>query len=49
MKVKVLMVEHLEKNSPLILEEIQRWHDLLWEDYVYYQQVKSGFKSINIP
>jgi hypothetical protein len=43
------MVEHLEKSSPLIVDEIARWHDLLWEDYLYYEQSKSASKRVGIP
>lgn len=28
------MVEHLENSSPLIIEEVRRWRDLLWDDYL---------------
>lgn len=28
-------MEHLEKSSPLIVEEMARWQDLLWDDYIY--------------
>jgi len=28
------MVEHLEKSSPLIIEEVRRWRDLLGDDYL---------------
>jgi hypothetical protein len=31
------MVEHLEKSSPLIIEEVRRQHDLLWDDYLDYK------------
>ncbi|GEM_PF-2252677 len=47
-EVKVLMVEHLEFCSPLIRDEIDRWHDLLWEDYLYYQQGESSVKELSI-
>lgn len=28
------LVEHLEKSSPLIVEEMHRWRDLLWDNYL---------------
>ncbi len=31
------MVEHLENSSPLIVKEIRRWCDLLWDDYLDYK------------
>ena len=31
------MVDHLEKSSPLIIEEVHRWRDLLWDDYLDYK------------
>jgi hypothetical protein len=33
----VIVGEHLEKGSPLIVEEIRRWKDLLWDDWVDHQ------------
>jgi len=48
-EVIVLMVEHLEFCSPLIRDEIGRWHDLLWEDYLYYQQGESKIKELETP
>jgi len=30
------MVEHLQKSSPLIFDEIRRWRYLLWDDYIDY-------------
>ncbi|MEX0749139.1 MAG: hypothetical protein WD467_01355 [Candidatus Saccharimonadales bacterium] len=32
------LVEHLEKSSPLIIDEVHRWRDLLWNDYKYKQK-----------
>jgi hypothetical protein len=32
------LVERLEKSSPLIFEEIERWRYLLWDDWVEYQR-----------
>jgi hypothetical protein len=31
------LVEYLEKSSPLIIEAIRRWCDLLWDDWLEYQ------------
>jgi hypothetical protein len=33
-------VEHLEKSSPLIFEEIRRWRYLLWDDYIEFKREK---------
>ena len=30
-------MEHLENSSPLIIEEVRRWRDLLWDDYLDYK------------
>lgn len=35
--LKMLIVEHLEKSSPLIVDEVHRWRNIVWEDYVGYQ------------
>ena len=36
-KIKLIMVvEHLQKSSPLIFDEIRRWRYLLWDDYIDY-------------
>ena len=35
------MVEHLENSSTLIVDEIHRWHDLLWDDYMNYKYRKN--------
>jgi hypothetical protein len=34
------LVEHLENSSPLIIEEIARWRDLLWDDWIDYKREK---------
>jgi len=41
------MVEHLEKSSPLIVEEIARWHDLLWDDYLYHKHSKASSRMLS--
>jgi len=41
--------EHLEKSSPLIIEEIIRWHDLLWEDYQDYKHTQKHTKKLSVP
>lgn len=35
--VDAFLVEHLENSSPLIIDEVHRWHDLLWDDYLDYK------------
>ncbi len=32
-----ILVEHLEKSSPLIIGEVARWWDLLWDGYLDYK------------
>lgn len=34
------LVEHLENSSPLIIDEVHRWHVLLWDDYLDYKYGK---------
>jgi DNA invertase Pin-like site-specific DNA recombinase len=34
---KSLMVEHLEKSSPLVIAEIERWNDIIGDDYLHYK------------
>ena len=46
---KALMEEHLEKSSPLIIEEIDRWRDLIWDDYLDYKREKKRLKKLAIP
>ena len=41
--------EHLENSSPLIIEEIARWSDILWEDYLDYNQEKKLLKKLKVP
>ncbi|HXR49450.1 MAG TPA: hypothetical protein VN778_00265 [Verrucomicrobiae bacterium] len=43
------LVEHLEKSSPLIIEEIHRWSDLLWEDWMDHQVEQKRRKKLPIP
>jgi hypothetical protein len=31
------MVEHLEKSSPLLIAEIERWHDIIGDDYLHHK------------
>jgi hypothetical protein len=42
------MVEHLEKSSPLIFEEIARWRDLLWEDWLDFQTEESRRMKVGV-
>ena len=44
-----LMVEHLEKSSPLIVDEIHRWRDLLWDDYIEYKSGVKRRKKLLVP
>jgi hypothetical protein len=37
----LFLVEHLEKSSPLIIEEVHRWRDLLWDEYLDYRYCKN--------
>lgn len=43
------MVEHLENSAPLIVEEIQRWRYLLWDDWVEFKQEKERAKGLVVP
>jgi hypothetical protein len=43
------LVEHLENSSPLIFEEIARWRDLLWDDYIDYKREEDRRKKIVVP
>jgi hypothetical protein len=43
------MVEHLEICSPAVFVELDRWKDILWDDYLYYKQLKTGPKKMGIP
>jgi hypothetical protein len=48
-EVKVLMVEHLENSSPLIIEEVRRWRDLLWDDYLDYKYREKRSTDVHNP
>lgn len=48
-KYNYKLVEHLEKSSPLIFKELDRWRDLLWEDYLEYKQEEERHKKLAIP
>ena len=45
----MLMVEHLEKSTPLIFQELDRWRDLLWEDYLEFKQEQKRRKMLVAP
>jgi hypothetical protein len=45
----VLLVEHLENSSPLIIEEIHRWRDLLWDDYLDYKYREKRSTDVDSP
>lgn len=36
-KIRAFLEEHLENSSPLIIEEVHRWRDLLRDDYLDYK------------
>jgi len=42
-------VEHLEKSSPLIIEEVHRWRDLLWDDWLDYQHEEKRREKMLVP
>lgn len=46
---EVFVVEHLEKSSPLIIEEVRRWRDLLWDDYLDYKYKKERASEVHNP
>jgi hypothetical protein len=43
------LVEHLEKSSSLIFDELARWRILIWEDYLGYQTEQKRRKKIVVP
>jgi hypothetical protein len=43
------MVEHLEKSSPLIVDEVHRLHDLLWDDYLDYKYRENRSTDVDSP
>lgn len=43
------MVEHLEKSSPLIMAELDRWRNLILEDYLDFQAQKKRRKKLRVP
>ncbi len=45
----MLMVEHLQKSSPLIEAEIRRWLYLLWDDWVEYKHEQERRKIVVVP
>ncbi len=44
-----LLVEHLEKSSPLIFAEIERWRYLLWDEYIEYKREQERLEKLPIP
>jgi hypothetical protein len=42
-------VEHLENSSPLIIEEVHRLRDLLWDDYLDYKYRKNRSTDVDNP
>jgi hypothetical protein len=44
-KADAFLVEHLQKSSPLIFEEIRRWRYLIWDDYVEYRRQEERKRS----
>jgi hypothetical protein len=45
----MLMAEHLENSSPLIIEEVRRWRDLLWDDYLDYKYREKRATDVDNP
>jgi hypothetical protein len=43
------MVEHLEKSSPLLFEEIRRWRYLLGDDYIDYKRQAESREKVEVP
>lgn len=43
------MVEHLEKSSPLIVEEVHRRRDLLWYEYLDYEYSEKRSADVDVP
>ena len=43
------MEEHLENSSTLIVDEIHRWHDLLFDDYLNYKYRKNRSSDVDNP
>jgi hypothetical protein len=43
------LVKHLENNSPLIIEEVRRWCDLLWDDYLDYKYRQKRQTEVHTP
>jgi hypothetical protein len=43
------LVEHLENSSPLIFDEVRRWRDLLWDDYLDYKYRKNRSSDVDSP
>jgi hypothetical protein len=44
-----ILVEHLENSSPLIIEEVRRWRDLLWDDYLDYKYHEKHSSDVDSP
>ena len=45
----MLMVEHLEKSSPLIFAKLDRWRYLLWDEWVEWQREETRRKKLVVP
>ena len=43
------LVEYLEKSSPLIIEEVRRWRDLHWDDYLDYKYHEKRSTDVDNP
>lgn len=43
------MVEHLEKSSPLVVEEVRRLNDLIWYDYLSEKYSKDRAYEVDTP
>jgi hypothetical protein len=44
-----LLVEHLKNNSHLIFDEIRRWRNLLWDDYLDYKYRQNAHRMNIVP
>ncbi len=42
-------MERLEKSSPLIIEEVRRWRDLHWDDYLDYKYHEKRSTDVDNP
>ncbi len=43
------MVDHLENSAPLIFEEIRRWRNIIWDDYLEHKYRKERLTDTLVP